>query len=301
MPCDDGNGCAERHALIAYPRSMKTSGCDLSHHNATPASFAAWGFAFLRVSYGLTVDESAERHAARARATNPGIILGAYHYLEGQDGAAQADLLLTREAILGGEMMLGVDVEDLPGHEPWPRVRYAHLLLDFARRVRASSRVLFVYGSFAFLQELFEAAPMTMREVAAITLLWLADWTAPYPPAQPWERVAILQDHGAKPGGIDHDVFAGSPDELRELAGLTELHSREAKHALLKRDSAGPEVRELQRDLNRWGAALQVDGLFGPKTDAAVRRFQGDHDLKVDGIVGPATWALLLHAPAPVV
>lgn len=48
---------------------------------------------------------------------------------------------------------------------------------------------------------------------------------------------------------------------------------------------------------------LQVDGIFGPKTDAKVRSFQeasGRFDLEpplaVDGIVGPLTWNALVNA-----
>ena len=36
-----------------------------------------------------------------------------------------------------------------------------------------------------------------------------------------------------------------------------------------------------------------IDGIVGPRTRAAVRRFQQEHDLKVDGIAGPNTQAKL--------
>ena len=52
--------------------------------------------------------------------------------------------------------------------------------------------------------------------------------------------------------------------------------------------SAGPPVRELQQSLNgAIGAGLDPDGSFGGMTDGAVRAFQGDRGLAIDGIVGP--------------
>ena len=47
----------------------------------------------------------------------------------------------------------------------------------------------------------------------------------------------------------------------------------------------------LQAALNAEGAKLKVDGLFGPRTNEAVRAYQKRHRLTVDGIVGKHTWA----------
>jgi peptidoglycan hydrolase-like protein with peptidoglycan-binding domain len=37
-----------------------------------------------------------------------------------------------------------------------------------------------------------------------------------------------------------------------------------------------------------------VDGIFGARTEAAVRAVQGNGGVGVDGIVGPQTWPLLI-------
>jgi len=60
-------------------------------------------------------------------------------------------------------------------------------------------------------------------------------------------------------------------------------------HTLADGDS-GPEVKILQRLLNHKGFTLVVDGIFGAKTGAAVKKYQGDHSLVVDGICGPITY-----------
>ena len=61
----------------------------------------------------------------------------------------------------------------------------------------------------------------------------------------------------------------------------------------LRHNARGSHVREIQTLLNQRGAHLTVDGIFGPKTDAAVRAFQASHGLTVDGIVGSKTLAAL--------
>lgn len=55
----------------------------------------------------------------------------------------------------------------------------------------------------------------------------------------------------------------------------------------------GTNVRELQEALVALEWELDVDGDFGPATDAAVREFQEQNELDIDGIVGPLTWEAL--------
>ena len=55
----------------------------------------------------------------------------------------------------------------------------------------------------------------------------------------------------------------------------------------------GPAVVALQRELG-----VTADGVFGPRTRAAVRTFQASRRLSVDGVVGPRTWRALGAAAA---
>ncbi len=58
----------------------------------------------------------------------------------------------------------------------------------------------------------------------------------------------------------------------------------------------GEEVTTLQELLLAHGFDPgPVDGVFGPKTDAAVRAFQAAKGLAVDGVVGKLTWAALSY------
>src|ERR1700730_13264065 len=59
-------------------------------------------------------------------------------------------------------------------------------------------------------------------------------------------------------------------------------------------ESEGRQVRLLQGALG----GIKVDGVFGPETEEAVRRFQTGGGLTADGVVGPATTAALRNHAA---
>lgn len=70
----------------------------------------------------------------------------------------------------------------------------------------------------------------------------------------------------------------------------------------LRRGSSGPFVVVIQVELNRIAQnyplipkLASVDGIFGSRTETAVRRFQEIFGLAVDGVVGKATWYALVR------
>ena len=67
----------------------------------------------------------------------------------------------------------------------------------------------------------------------------------------------------------------------------------------LKTGSTGDDVRRLQRILVMMKALgdTDIDGIFGARTETAVREFQAGAGLAADGIVGPKTWAALPADP----
>lgn len=58
----------------------------------------------------------------------------------------------------------------------------------------------------------------------------------------------------------------------------------------------GDDVRLVQKALCAAGYNVVVDGCFGPKTEAAVKRFEKAHGYTIDGVVDDATLAALKKA-----
>lgn len=70
--------------------------------------------------------------------------------------------------------------------------------------------------------------------------------------------------------------------------------ARTNSSALVRAGSRGKAVTDLQNKLKALGLySYAVDGIYGPITEKAVRQFQKQKGLQVDGIAGPQTWAAL--------
>jgi hypothetical protein len=85
--------------------------------------------------------------------------------------------------------------------------------------------------------------------------------------------------------GLPADGLAG-PQTRKALGRLGEpLFGRRT----LRQRMIGWDVSVLQFLLTRHGALVSVDGSFGPATNRALRSYQRQHRLGVDGIAGPQT------------
>ena len=117
----------------------------------------------------------------------------------------------------------------------------------------------------------------------------------------------VIEAMGTINGVTTSKVTAGKWTHWGELTGVLYENAESAVlensdpvqpagKATLRKGSKGDVVRELQTMLLKLGYDLGscgIDGDFGKATEAAVRSFQSDHRLAVDGVAGKNTWAEL--------
>lgn len=105
--------------------------------------------------------------------------------------------------------------------------------------------------------------------------------TSNYDSTATWE----IDDLGKKPSKPPTPSKPSKPSTGTKLGD---------KMPTIQNGNKGSRVRILQGLLIAWNYKVTVDGAFGPKTEAAVRSFQGKYAKPVDGIVGKLTWNALL-------
>jgi surface antigen len=108
----------------------------------------------------------------------------------------------------------------------------------------------------------------------------------------------------SQPAELKSPQQAGSAPQARSVgfSGQSSFQAAESAPAVdLQRGSTGPAVQQLQDSLVKLGYLTQAQvqtgpGIFGPQTEAAVKRFQADHGVPQTGYFGPLTRAAMNQA-----
>jgi peptidoglycan hydrolase-like protein with peptidoglycan-binding domain len=111
-----------------------------------------------------------------------------------------------------------------------------------------------------------------------------------------WVAGALLLTGTAAPSANAAAIATAQPSAS---AALVEARAAAKCPPMLsmRRGSRGEWVKTLQKKLRDFGyyknKGDKVDGIFGPRTRAAVMAFQRKVGLDPDGVVGPLTWRKL--------
>lgn len=103
-----------------------------------------------------------------------------------------------------------------------------------------------------------------------------------------WQYSSKGKVNGIK-GNVDLDVDYDGNVNLSVAGNAIISNPYREPISNIKLDMSGVSVKWIQYQLNLFGYGLKVDGIFGRRTDAAVKDFQENHHLVDDGIVGILT------------
>ena len=231
-----------------------------------------------------------------------GKLIGVYHYSGGGGAIPEAEHFLKTVEKYIGKAILCLDWEG-EQNPNFGNPEYAKAFLAYVRQNTGITPFIYMSKSVCRQYSWDSSYPL---------------WCAQYKNQQPtfyqehpwtdskgfgaWEECKILQ-YTSKGhltgyyGNLDLDKAYMTPEEWKAYArGEIETVPPTETHPLLKKGDRNEFVRHWQMFLNMNGYACgAADGIFGPKTEAAVIKWQKDHPVcgKPDGIIGEKTWASL--------
>ena len=115
----------------------------------------------------------------------------------------------------------------------------------------------------------------------------------------------VIEAQGTDAGVCTSNISASKWTHWGELKNVSYEHEDSGLpdvviwHPTIRRGSKGKDVTDAQTILYNLGYNLGscgIDGDFGRATENAVKAFQRDHKLTVDGVIGPMTWDALEKA-----
>lgn len=104
----------------------------------------------------------------------------------------------------------------------------------------------------------------------------------------------VIEAKGTKYGVVMSELSHWDHWGEYKVVDYSDEKGDEPAMRILKRGTRGDDVRNMQNMLNSLGYAVgTADGIFGAKTETAVKAFQTAEGLKADGIAGPQTLEIL--------
>lgn len=265
---------------------MTLKGIDVSEWQGTIdwRKVAKYGvqFAVIHAGYGRELsqkDKYFERNYAGARAA--GIKVGAFWYSYADSVARAEQEARTCLKVLDGkhlDLPVFFDQEYEPGILKLSTKTRTDIVLKFLETIKAAGRPCGLYSSTDFITTKLQANRLTAYP------LWIAEYGSKLHytgKVWAWQYTDKGRVAGIKVRvDMDHGYFA---------------QTQTGNTGLLRKGDKGDDVKLLQHRLNLLGWRLTEDGIWGVKTDSAVRGYQYRAGLTVDGIVGAKTKAALIR------
>ena len=265
---------------------MRSKGIDVSEHQGHIdwAKVAKDGveFAIIRAGYGRELsqkDDNFEQNYTAAK--KAGIQVGAYWYSYADSVKRAEEEAKTCLKVLEGkhfELPVFFDQEYEKSILALSNKTRTDIILKFLEIIQAAGRKCGLYSSTNFITTKLEASRLRQYP------LWIAEYGSKLHytgTVWAWQYSSKGRVSGIL-GNVDcnHGYFA---------------QQTTSNDGLLRKGDTGAAIKLLQHRLNLVGSQLRVDGIWGVATDQAVRNYQYKAGLTVDGVVGPKTQAALVR------
>ena len=274
------------------------NGIDISRHQkGINLALVPCDFVIVKASQGSSEYVYPTFKEQIEQADSLGKLLGVYHYASQGGAIPEAEKFLRTVDKYIGKAILCLDWEK-DENINFQNPQYAIAWLRYVEQKTGTKPFLYMSKSVA-------------RQYASIWDASFPFWCAQYVNYQytgykdnpwtddkgfgAWKECKILQysSRGRLPGyskDLDLDKAYITPEEWMMYA----KGEKQPSFPMLKKGDRNDYVRHWQMFLNLNGYSCgNADGIFGPKTEAAVKKWQKNHGLVADGIIGPKTWASL--------
>ena len=225
-----------------------------------------------------------------AGATAQGIKVGCYRYVYARTVAAAENEARKVLAVIQGKAMpagVWLDVEDktLRGI---PRATMLKMIAAMAKIIKAAGYQVGIYTNPDWYNHVLDVSKITLP-------FWVASWGTNN--GKPQRKPTIKPQHtlaGWQYTDKGRVAGIGTAVDLSKIYHLIG-QNQNVDDGLIRKGDRGSDVKLLQHRLNILGSQLTEDGVWGVQTDSAVRGYQYRAGLTVDGVVGPKTQAALIR------